>query len=118
MKKTAIIMALASAGMVFSAQAASPTPFTVQDLVKMNKLHSAALSNDGTKIVYAVKNIDAEGKATTDLYLQDLSSTTAQVKQLTSAAGTEHSVTFGPNDNSIYFLAARDGSSQIYKLAL
>lgn len=118
MKKTAIIIALASAGAVFSAQAASQKPFTVQDLVKMNKLHSAALSNDGNKIVYAVKNIDAEGKASTDLFIQDLSLSSPQAKQLTSAAGTEHSVAFAPNDKSIYFLAARNGSSQVYKLAL
>ncbi|PKG59032.1 S9 family peptidase [Shewanella sp. GutDb-MelDb] len=118
MKKTAIIMALASAGAVFSVQAATPTPFTVQQLVKINKLHSAVLSNDGTKVVYAVKNVDANGKGSSDLYIQDLDSSTANVKQITQFAGTEHSVAFGPNDKSIYFLAARNGSTQLYQLAL
>ncbi|MCL1048227.1 S9 family peptidase [Shewanella abyssi] len=118
MKKTAIIMALASVGAAFSVQAASPTPFTVQQLVKINKLHSAVLSNDGTKVVYAVKNVDTNGKGSSDLYIQDVNSSTANAKQLTQFAGTEHSVAFGPNDNSIYFIAARDGSSQIYQLPL
>ncbi|QQX82531.1 S9 family peptidase [Shewanella sp. KX20019] len=118
MKKTAIIMALASVGAAFSVQAASPTPFTVQQLVKINKLHSAVLSNDGTKVVYAIKNVDTNGKASSDLYIQDLNSNTADAKQLTQFAGTEHSVAFGPNDKSVYFLAARDGSSQLYQLPL
>ncbi|WOT03663.1 dipeptidyl-peptidase 5 [Shewanella youngdeokensis] len=116
MKKTAIIMALAAVGAAFNVTAASPTPFAVQQLVKINKLHSAVLSQDGTKVVYAIKNVDSNGKGSSDLYIQDL--TTANVKQITQFAGTEHSVAFGPNDKSIYFVAARNGSSQLYQLPL
>ncbi|MCG9721679.1 S9 family peptidase [Shewanella sp. Isolate7] len=117
MKKTAIILALATAGLVSGVHAASPEPFKVQHLVKMNKLHSSALSNDGTKIVYAVKKFDDKGEAQSDLYLQSLTGE-GQVKRLTSAKGTEHSVAFSADDKKIYFLAARDGSSQLYELAL
>lgn len=118
MKKTAIILAIASAGLSLSAQAAKPEPFTVQHLVKINKLHSPALSNDGSKIVYAVKKFDASGEASSDLYIQDLSQTDSEAKQLTSVKGTEHSVAFAADDQSIYFLAGRNGSSQLYKLSL
>lgn len=117
MKKTALILALATAGMTFGSNAASPEPFTVQHLVKMNKLHSTALSNDGAKIVYAVKKIDDKGEAQSDLYIQSLDGS-QPVKQLTSAPGTEHSVAFSHDDKKIYFLATRDGSSQLYELAL
>ncbi|ABV36966.1 peptidase S9, prolyl oligopeptidase active site domain protein [Shewanella sediminis HAW-EB3] len=118
MKKTAIILAIASAGLSISAQAANPEPFTVQHLVKINKLHSPALSNDGSKIVYAVKKFDAEGESSSDLYIQDLSQADSKAKQLTSVKGTEHSVAFAADDQSIYFLAGRSGSSQLYKLSL
>ncbi|QYJ84577.1 S9 family peptidase [Shewanella mesophila] len=117
MKKTAIILALAAAGVAFGANAASPEPFKVQHLVKMNKLHSTALSNDGTKIVYAVKNIDDNGDAESDLYLQMVDGS-GEVKRLTSVKGTEHSVSFSSDDKKVYFLAARDGSSQLFELAL
>lgn len=117
MKKTAIILALAAAGVAFGANAASPEPFKVQHLVKMNKLHSTALSNDGTKIVYAVKNIDDNGDAESDLYLQMVDGS-GEVKRLTSIKGTEHSVSFSSDDKKVYFLAARDGSSQLFELAL
>ncbi|WP_299792493.1 S9 family peptidase [uncultured Shewanella sp.] len=118
MKKTAIILAIASAGFSISAQATNPEPFTVQHLVKINKLHSPALSNDGSKIVYAVKKFDAEGESSSDLYIKDLTQADAEAKQLTSVKGTEHSVSFAADDQSIYFLAGRNGSSQLYKLSL
>ncbi len=118
MKKTAIILAIASAGFTMSAQAANPEPFTVQHLVKINKLHSPALSNGGSKIVYAVKKFDAAGESSSDLYIKDLSQVDSEAKQLTSAAGTEHSVAFAADDQSIYFLANRSGSSQLYKMSL
>lgn len=101
-----------------SAQASSPQPFKVQDLVKINKLHSSTLSSDGNSIVFGIKKFDAEGKASSDLYIQDLTQMGSEPKQLTFAAGTEHSAAFSADDQSVYFLASRDGSSQLYKLPL
>lgn len=118
MKKSALILALATAGIASTAQASTPEDFTVQHLVKINKLHSATLSNDGSKLVYAVKKIDSEGEASSDLYIQDLSTVNSKAKQLTSAPGTEHNVAFSADDNTLYFLADRDGSSQLYSLSL
>ncbi|AQS35953.1 dipeptidyl aminopeptidase/acylaminoacyl peptidase [Shewanella psychrophila] len=118
MKKTAIILAMAGAGVALSAQASSPQPFKVQDLVKINKLHSSALSNDGNSIVFGIKKFDYKGKASSDLYIQDLMKSDAKPMQLTFAAGTEHSAVFAADDQSVYFLASRDGSSQVYNLPL
>ncbi|ABE55194.1 peptidase S9, prolyl oligopeptidase active site region [Shewanella denitrificans OS217] len=118
MKKTSLLLALMTAGLCSSVQAAAPTAFNVQQLVNLNKLHSAAVSNDGTKLVYGVKIKDANNEASSDLYLLDLSDKNAKPMQLTSAAGTESDVTFAPDGKSIYFMASRSGSSQIYKLAL
>ncbi|MCJ8304346.1 S9 family peptidase [Shewanella sp.] len=118
MKKTAIILAMAGAGVAMSAQASSPQPFKVQDLVKINKLHSSTLSNDGNSIVFGIKKFDAKGKASSDLYIQDLTQMGSKPKQLTFAAGTEHSAVFSADDQSVYFLASRNGSSQVYKLPL
>ena len=101
-----------------SAQASSPQPFKVQDLVKINKLHSSTLSNDGNSIVFGIKKFDAKGKASSDLYIQDLTQMGSKPKQLTFAAGTEHSAVFSADDQSVYFLASRNGSSQVYKLPL
>lgn len=118
MKKSALILALAGAGVVSTVQASKTEDFTVQHLVKINKLHSATLSNDGNKLAYAVKKFDSEGEASSDLYIQDLTNPDSKAKQLTSAAGTEHNLAFSADDKTLYFLAGRDGSSQLYSLSL
>ncbi|CAM3367215.1 dipeptidyl-peptidase 5 [Shewanella violacea] len=118
MKKTAIILAMAGAGVAMSAQATSPQPFKVQDLVKINKLYSTTLSNDGNSIVFGIKKFDAEGKASSDLYIKDLTKKDSKPKQITSAAGTEHNAVFSADDQSVYFLASRNGSTQVYQLPL
>ena len=118
MKKSSVLFALVAAGMATSALAAQPTPFNVQQLVNLNKVHSAAVSNDGKSLVYGVKVIDEQGNASSDLFLLDLNNKNATPKQLTSAEGTEHDVSFSADGQSIYFLASRTGSSQLYQLAL
>ncbi|MCE9684706.1 S9 family peptidase [Shewanella sp. AS16] len=118
MKMTPLLLALGAAGLALSAQAAEPVPFNVQQLVKLNKLQSAAVSKDGTKLVYGLKTLDAKGDASADLYLLDLAESGAKPQQLTTASGTEHDVAFAPDGKSVYFIAARNGSSQIYNLAL
>ncbi|WP_335911710.1 MULTISPECIES: S9 family peptidase [Shewanella] len=117
MKTNPLLMALLAAGLAQPALAADKAPFTVQDLVKLNKLHSAAVSNDGTKLIYGLKKVTDDGSSS-DLYLLDLSDKHATPKQLTSAPGTEHDVAFSSDDKQVYFIAARDGSSQLYRLPL
>ena len=118
MKKSSVLFALVAAGMATSALAAEPTPFNVQQLVNLNKVHSAAVSNDGKNLVYGVKVVDEKGEASSDLYLLDLSNKNAKPKQLTAATGTEHDVSFSADGQSIYFIASRTGSSQLFQLAL
>ena len=55
MKKSSVLFALIAAGMATSVSAAEPAAFNVQQLVNLNKLHSAAVSNDGKTMVYGVK---------------------------------------------------------------
>lgn len=118
MKKSALILFLTSVGIASTVQGSQTEDFTVQHLVKINKLHSAALSHDGDHLAYAIKNFDSKGKASSDLYIQDLSKVDSTVKQLTSGAGTEHNVAFSADDETLYFLADSNGSSQLYSLSL
>lgn len=118
MKIAPLLLALGAAGLACCAHAADPKPFTVQQLVKLNKLHSAVVSHDGTKLVYGLKTVNDKGEASSDLYLLDLTQADAKPLQLTSAAGTEHDISFANDDKSIYFLASRSGSSQLFQLPL
>ncbi|MBR9729012.1 prolyl oligopeptidase family serine peptidase [Shewanella intestini] len=118
MKTSALILALAAAGVANTSVAAQSEAFNVQHLVNLNKQHSAVVSHQGDTLVYALKVIDEDGQSTSDLYQLNLNDTNAQPKRLTSVKGTEHDVAFSHDDKAIYFLANRHGSSQLYHLSL
>lgn len=117
-KLSAIALSLAFAGVSSAALASGAEPFTVQHLVKLNKMHSQALSPDGSKLVYGLKEINDDGSSESNLFLLDLTNPKAAPLQLTSAKGTEHDVVFAADGKSILFLAGRDGTSQLYRLPL
>ncbi|MBV7315057.1 S9 family peptidase [Shewanella sp. NIFS-20-20] len=118
MKKSKLFMALALVGASQVAYGAQPSPFTVQDLVKLNKQHSAAVSSDGQTLVYGLNVMDDQGQRESELYLVNLAKPEASPQQLTAVKGTEHSVTFAPDNQSIYFLANRNGTTQLFNLSL
>lgn len=58
MKIAPLLIALSATGLAYSVQAAEPTPFSVQQLIKLNKMHSTTVSHDGTKLVYGLKTVN------------------------------------------------------------
>lgn len=116
MKKQTLLLAMGLAAT--SAQASEPKPFTVQDLLALNKQHSMAVSHSGNTLVYGLTVKQADGSSESELYRLDLSRPDAQPVRLTGIAGTEHAVSFAPDDSAIYFLAARQGSTQLYRMPL
>ncbi len=112
MKKTAFVLAL-GALLSGTTQAAEPEALTVERLNTLNKIHSVALSPDGSLVVYGVKN--PEGS---DLYLLDLAKPAEPARQLTSHKGSESSVAWSKDGGSVYFLAKRGENRQIWRLSL
>ncbi|GAA5188212.1 prolyl oligopeptidase family serine peptidase [Ferrimonas gelatinilytica] len=107
---------IASLPLTLAALSAGAAPLTVEALNQLNKLHSAALSPDGSQVVYGVTEVQGETKRS-ELYLRSLA-TPDRVTQLTFDEGREHSVQFAPDSEGIYFLAGRSGSSQLWYLPL
>ena len=101
----------ALSALVLATTAATAKPFTVEDLVGLNQLHSMAMAPDGQSVVYALKK---DGQS--DLYQQNLDS--GAVRQLTSNKSNEHEVRFSADGKAIYFLADRGQGSQVYRLSL
>ena len=96
--------------------------FTVEDLVKMERVGAPALSPDGAQVVYTVTTKDIEkNKSRTDLWLIDLRDTAATPKQLTNVAGSEGnnlSPAWSANGDAIYFISTRSGSGQVWRLPI
>ncbi|GLS84680.1 peptidase S9 [Paraferrimonas haliotis] len=92
--------------------------YTVHDLARLNKLHSAAVAPDGKSVVYGLTLVSSDGAKRSDLYRLSLTDANAKPQQLTDNKGTEHSVRFAPDGDSLYFVSARSGSSQLWRLPL
>ena len=88
--------------------------FTVGKLNSLNQLHDVVVSPDGNYLVYGLK----KGTASKDnhLYLKNIAS--GKEQKITSNIKSEANVVWADDSKAIYFLSARSGSSQIWKLKL
>jgi dipeptidyl aminopeptidase/acylaminoacyl peptidase len=97
---------------------AAPRGFTVEDLVTMERIGTPAVSPDGSRVVYTVRSTDmAKNKGHTDLYLVDLRAANAKPQRLTSDATSSTDPEWSASGDAIYFLSARSGSSQVWRVS-
>ncbi|UPG84806.1 S9 family peptidase [Luteibacter aegosomatis] len=111
----ALALALA-AGPVLAADAdeGSKHPFSIRDLVMLDRVGDPQLSPDGRYALYSVRSTDyAANKGSTALYVLDLSGSTQPVKVVEKGSSPRWS----PDGKSIYYAAAKDGVSQVFHRA-
>jgi len=90
--------------------------FEAHDLVTMERYSAPALAPDGRKLVFAKRVVDFDAnKTSTSLWITDLSGPGAAAsKQFTPEGWNVNSPAFSPNGGYVYFLSAKNGSSQLY----
>ena len=116
MKLRMLALAAALTGTALGATAA-PRGFTVEDLVTMERVGSPAVSPDGGRVVYTVRTTDmGKNRGHTDLYLVDLRAANPAPQRLTSDAASSTDPEWSPNGDAIYFLSARSGSGQVWRV--
>jgi dipeptidyl aminopeptidase/acylaminoacyl peptidase len=121
MKKTSLNVALSLAlgFSSLSALATAQTPqrgFTVEDLVKMERISAPALSPDGSKVVYQVRATDLDkNRGRSDLWLLDLSKANATPQRLTENLGNNMQAAWNGAGDAIYFISTRSGSAQVWQ---
>jgi len=101
-----------------AAGAASAThPFSVRDLVMMDRVSAPVVSPDGKTVVFVLRSTDLEAnKGRTHLWA--VATDGSGLRQLTTAAASDSSPVYSPDGGSVYFLTARSGSSQVWRLPL
>ncbi|MES2151238.1 MAG: S9 family peptidase [Pseudomonadota bacterium] len=110
---------LLGAALAASGAHAAPRGFTVEDLVKMERVGSPAISPDATRVVYTVRSTDlAKNRGNTQLWMLDLRAPAAPPQRLTQADASSTDAEWSPTGDAIYFLTARSGSSQVWRLPL
>ena len=92
--------------------------FTAQDLATLDRYSSPALSPDGRRLVFAKREVDfAANKSTTSLWIEDLvARDAAPPARLTPEGWNVNSPAFSPDGSTVYFLSAKNGSSQLYAI--
>jgi len=98
--------------------AAQQRGFDVRDMVALERVSSPVLAPDGSRVVFAKREIDAERvKASTGLWSRHLlTRDLAPPKRLTPEGWNVNSPSFSPDGNSVYFLSSRNGTQQLYAM--
>ncbi len=101
------------------AMAAAAPPLTVEDLVRLKRVSDPQISPDGRLLVFVQRETDMEAnKGRTSLWLVDLAEANPAARRITAAAANDSSPRWAPDSRTLYFLSARSGSSQVWRMDL
>ncbi len=88
-------------------------PFSVHDMLAMDRLSDLKVSPDGRWIVFVLRETDLEAnKGRTDLWL--IATDGAGLRRLTTHPDADSNPCWVPESKSVYFISARSGSSQVW----
>jgi dipeptidyl aminopeptidase/acylaminoacyl peptidase len=97
--------------------AAEPHPFTVHDLLAMERISDPEPSPQGDKVAFELRTTDLEAnKGRFDLWLVNVDGT--GLTRLTSDPAADNNPRWSPDGKSLYFLSTRSGSSQVWRLPI
>jgi dipeptidyl aminopeptidase/acylaminoacyl peptidase len=103
---------------VCSFGADSKHPFSVEDLVRVTRVSDPVLAPDGRTVAFVARETDMPAnRGRQDLWSLDLSTKGAQPRRLTTDPENDHSPQWSADGRYLYFLSARSGSTQVWRLA-
>ena len=115
MTRAAIVVAT---GLVFFATVAAEThPFSIHDMLAMQRVSDARVSPDGKWVLHGLRTTDLEAnRGRSDLWLTAVDGSGS--RQLTTDPASEFNARWAGDGAWIYFLSTRGGSSQVWKIAV
>jgi len=92
-------------------------PFSVHDMLAMERIFDPQVSPDGGWIVFVVRKTDLEAnKGRTDLWL--VRADGAGLRQLTSHAEADSDPRWAPDGKLVWFISGRSGTSQVWSIPI
>jgi dipeptidyl aminopeptidase/acylaminoacyl peptidase len=105
---------------VAATPAATPetaAPFTVRDMVRLERISDVAVSPDGKRAVFTQRSTDMDAnKGRTAIWQIDTQKRGAAPLKLTDGAHNSNSAEWSRDGKFIYFLSTRSGSSQVWRV--
>jgi dipeptidyl aminopeptidase/acylaminoacyl peptidase len=99
------------------AQGAETHPFTVHDMLAMDRISEPAVSPDGRTVAFTVRVTDLEAnRGRTDVWLAATDGT--WVRRLTTAPENDSQPCWAPDGKTLFFVSSRSGSAQVWRIAL
>jgi dipeptidyl aminopeptidase/acylaminoacyl peptidase len=107
------VVALASA-----AREPEPTqPFTIQDMVRMERISDVTASPDGKRVAYTQRTTDMEAnKGRTGVWMLDTGRRSTAPLRLTDGGPNSNSPEWSKDGKYIYFLSNRSGMNQVWRM--
>jgi len=117
LKYSILFFLFAGVGWSFAADIDQSHPFSIHDMLAMDRLSDPQVSPDGEWIVFVLRKTDLEAnKGLTDLWLVDTDG--KDLRRLTSHKAADSNPRWAPDGKSIWFVSARSESSQIWRIAI
>jgi dipeptidyl aminopeptidase/acylaminoacyl peptidase len=100
---------------VAQAGAGPAHPFSVHDMLAMDRITEPQVAPDGRSVVFVVRRTDLDANCgRTDLWIVATDGT--GLRRLTSHPQADSNPRWGPDSRTIWFLSSRSGSSQVWKI--
>ncbi len=92
-------------------------PFSIHDMVAMDRISDPQASPDGRQVAFVVRTTDLEAnRGRTDLWL--VGADGSGLRQLTTHPESDSSPRWAPDGKALWFLSSRSGSSQVWRIAI
>src|SRR3984957_15504122 len=92
-------------------------PFTIRDLVRLERISEIAASPDGKRVAYTLRTTDMEAnKGRTGIWLVDTGKHGITPLRLTDLAANSNAAEWSADGRFIYFLSNRSGSTQVWRV--
>jgi len=108
-----------AAGAAAGAGAEPLQPFSVQDMVRMERISDVAVAPDGKRVAFTQRSTDLEAnKGRTGIWVLDTGKRGAAPLRLTDGSANGSAAQWSTDGRFIYFLSNRSGSSQVWRAAV
>jgi dipeptidyl aminopeptidase/acylaminoacyl peptidase len=99
------------------AGAAETHPFSIHDMLAMERISDPRVSPDGTEVAFTVRATDLEAnRGRLDLYVAATDG--SRVRRLTSHEAADSQPRWSTDGRSLFFVSTRSGQAQVWRLSL